>query len=165
MTRKVDSKLIEQLRQNQAALKARSAAIAEHGKQVTQKLAANTLENLQSMRKHAAEAKKRQAELDKQKDDEADPTAKNQWLQRREGGDDTFQFGQQDDDEAADVPAAKRAEENKPVAPPAPPPAPAPQTQQSAVSDPAPAARAKHRAPRPADDFDDDDFSNNSWLQ
>ncbi|WP_043536090.1 hypothetical protein [Saccharomonospora cyanea] len=159
MANRADPKLIEQLRHNQAAVRARSAAIAEYGKQVTQKLAANTLEHLQSMRKHAAEAQKRKAEHEKQQGEEDDPTAKNQWLQRREGRDETFQFGQEGAGEAADSPAAARSTEERTVAPPVSPPVPVPRRQQPPASGPA------RRETRPADDFDDDDFSNNSWLQ
>ncbi|WP_197320680.1 hypothetical protein [Saccharomonospora sp. NB11] len=159
MTRRADTRLIDQLRQNQAALAARSTTIAEHNKQVLEKISANTHKHLQSMRERAAEVEKRKAEYEKQKqEEEPDPAAKNQWLQRRESRDETFQFDQGEDSEPAESPN-QRSTEVKPSAPPVPSPPPAPAAQQSAASTPA------GQKSRPADDFDDDDFSNNSWLQ
>ncbi|WP_143827443.1 hypothetical protein [Saccharomonospora viridis] len=90
-------------------------------------------------------------ELDRQaeqrREEKDDPNAKNQWLQRREAEDSTFQFGEAEEAEPEPTP--------QPAAAPAPPAEP-PQREQVSTQ--------PQSKKRPADDFDDEDFSNTNWF-
>ncbi len=156
MTSKADPKFIERLRAIEAATRARSEAITEHGRRASEKLAARTQEHLQAMRKHAAEVNKRRAEHLQQQEQE-DPTAKNQWLQRREATDTTFDFG--DSEEGEQYTASQPPVAAAPAVPTLPPAVEMPQHEQPSSTPP---PRREKRQPT---HFDDDDFSNNSWMQ
>ena len=74
-----------------------------------------------------------------------DPAAKNEWLKRTPGRENTYQFGESEEP----------AYEPPPAAPPT-----IPDATERTDRTPAP-RRGRHSR---QDEFDDDDFSNNSWL-
>lgn len=136
MTSSADPALVERLAETRTRVHDRSAGISEQVKQQSQALAAADEERRQANIEHSAELDRRAAERAEGKED---PAAKNQWFQRAEPRDTTFRFG--DADEEPD---------SEPASPSWPP--------EPVVEQP----RGRHS--RDAD-FDDDDFSNNSWLQ
>ncbi|HVV14251.1 hypothetical protein [Amycolatopsis sp.] len=120
-----------------AGTRAKAAAITESVEAKRQEIA----EESQRMRGQNEQLCK---QLDERSEAKAaakeDPTARNEWLKRNSPQDSTFNFGE--------------AEEQAP--PPAPPVVP-----ETTERTPAP-GRPRHSR---RDEFDEDDFSNNSWLK
>ncbi|HJQ47905.1 MAG TPA: hypothetical protein VJ870_16550 [Amycolatopsis sp.] len=115
--------------------------------------AADITDRVEATKRQIAEESERMREsnerLCKELDEQAaaraandDPAAKNEWLKRNEVQEATYQFG------GPDEPAYEAGPETTERT--APPPAP-----------PAPEGRGRHSR---RDEFDEDDFSNNSWL-
>ncbi len=140
-----DPKLLERLSQITSQAHARSAAIADRARRQAQELAERAEQRRQANEERSKELDQQAEQRRVEKDD---PTAKNQWLQRSETQDLTYRFGE---DDAQETPAQ-----------PAPPPVPALE-QPKPLEQPPRERRGRHA--RPVDDFDDDDFSNNSWMQ
>ncbi|CAM2862780.1 hypothetical protein SAXI111661_05275 [Saccharomonospora xinjiangensis] len=156
MTSKADPTFIERLRAIQSATRARSEAIAEHTRRTSEKLAERSQQHLQAMRTHIAEADKRRAEyLQQQAQDDA--AAKNQWLKRREVSEATYDFGASEGIEEDTAP-------QRPV-PPAPVAPPTPTAMEFPRAQPQPNSVSPRRENRQPNHFDDDDFSNNSWME
>ena len=136
----IDRALEERFAQILAGTRAKAADISDRVEATKRQIA----EESQRMRDHnerlCEQLDERSAAKAAAKED---PTAKNDWLKRNAAQDSTFQFAGDSDHEAADgYPSAPATTER--TAPPAPP---------------EPRGRHSRR-----DDFDDDDFSNNSWL-
>ncbi len=150
------SRLAERFGQLRAEARAAAAAVHDRAQKASEEAAQRLRERDKVTEQRLQELAERREQAKAKK--EQDPNANNQWLQRRDTQDETFRFG-----------TAEEAEQPGPTRTPPPPPAFAPPREDPPVAPqpepPAPAARAKHRAPRPADDFDDADFSNPSWLQ
>ncbi len=87
------SGFLERLARAKAEADARSTAVREQFRQVREETARRAQEHLRASQEQTEKLKKLIAEHEQQKAEE-DPTAKNQWLQRREAEDTTFQFGE-----------------------------------------------------------------------
>jgi hypothetical protein len=83
--------LAERLAQVRARARQRSAEFAEQARQRSEEIAQHNREREEATEQRIREIRQRKEEQQKAEDD---PNAKNQWLQRREAEDSTFQFGE-----------------------------------------------------------------------
>lgn len=148
---KASSTFLDRLARLREESEARSAAISEQFQRAQAERTHRAQEQLQAAREQSAKMKKFLAEREKEEED-ADPAAKNHWLQRPEAREETFEFGSEEFAVEEESPAPSVDE-----APPAPPPVELPDPQTAPTPPP-------RREPEPAEEFDDDDFSQNSWM-
>ncbi len=119
-----------------AGTRTRSAEITERVEAVKQEIAAESQRMRERNERLCQELDERAAANAAARED---PAARNEWLKRAPKPDETFSFTEPAD--AVDEEAPPAAEAARPEPTPAP-------------------RRGRHRQ----DDFDDDDFSNNTWL-
>ncbi|MEU6640969.1 hypothetical protein ABZ863_00280 [Saccharomonospora sp. NPDC046836] len=142
MTSGADPRLVERLAETQARVREQSTVITERVRTAAAHVAERADQRRQVNEAHSKELDKL---VEDRKAAKADPNSGNQWLQRTESYDHTFQFGEDEQRE-------------RQPAPPAPAPMPEPRLE-------APEPRRRGRHARPDDRFDDDDFSNNNWMK
>ncbi|SFP11701.1 hypothetical protein [Saccharomonospora viridis] len=147
------SGFLERLARAKAEADARSTAVREQFRQVREETARRAQEHLRASQEQTEKLKKLIAEHEQQKAEE-DPTAKNQWLQRREAEDTTFQFGEVEEPEPEPEP-------QRPATPPPPVPMPTAESSQRERSAQASPSRSKAG---PGEDVDEEDFSNTNWF-
>lgn len=156
MTSNTGSALAERLAQIRTSVREHAAEISER----VRKNVAETTQRAQESRQAAEQGLKeieRKKQQHAQLGAEADPNADNQWLQRRETPEETFEFG-----------VAAEPETTEPLQASAPPRQPGVEPMaglsaaQSAPAGQQPGVGARHA--RRDDDYEEDDFSNTNWL-
>src|SRR5690606_2396968 len=144
--------LLDELAENRAAFRATAADITEQEQREQREIREAAERRREANEAQSKALDERAAANEKARED---PNAKNEWLNRRDGGERTMNFGPGADelDEAADAQQSTQ---------------PAP-SQQTTVPTPLPASEsvhpslAKHRRPR-RDEDDDEDFANRDWF-
>ncbi|PRX43987.1 hypothetical protein B0I33_113153 [Prauserella shujinwangii] len=142
-----DPALVQRLAETQNRVRDTSAGIAERVREQSRAVTEAAEQRKEANARHSAELDRRAEERQGGKDD---PAARNQWLQRTETRETTYRFG--DDEPAAEASGPQPAPRSPEPLPPPQPPLPPRE----------PVSRGRHAQRDP--DFDDDDFSNNSWL-